>query len=182
MMFSALLTLHCVLQLPYRFPSRLCGPKASSITAPTKHSPMVEPTELSISDLNQTERQVAHHLKELGISDVNAISAFLGSIKQESNFNTTALNSSEGSYGIMQWRLGRRNRLEAHCKVLNDFNCQLSFVFTEPDWKDIEFEFKIQGKTIQEYNNLMKRYLRWGVEGNRVKYAQEYKNILVNPH
>ena len=67
-------------------------------------------------------------LAHRGINEPNAIAAVLGNIQQESNFNPEALNASEGSYGLMQWRLGRRNRLNAYCRNLTDIRCQLFFI------------------------------------------------------
>ena len=128
--------------------------------------------------LRDVEKEVIRVLAHRGINEPNAIAAVLGNIQQESNFNPEALNASEGSYGLMQWRLGRRNRLNAYCQNLTDIRCQLFFMISEQDWIEIEPMLKTPHQTIEYYNYAMKRYLRWGISGRRVEYAYKYLDIL----
>ena len=128
--------------------------------------------------LDDAVSSVISKLRVQGITDKHAIAAFLGSIQQESNFNPEAWNSYEGSYGIMQWRLGRRQRLYKFCADRMDFHCQLAYVFTESDWEVVNERFQSTGHSIEYYNDLMYEYLRWGEEGSRVKYAYQFLQFL----
>ena len=130
--------------------------------------------------LSDVEEEVIRVLAHRNITDINAVATVLGNIQQESGFKVNALNASEGSFGLIQWRLERRNRLESYCKDLNDVRCQLFFMVSESDWAAIESDMQITGQSIEYYNGLMKKNLRWGIEGNRVKYAYEYSrsNLL----
>ena len=157
-------------QLNYTWPSKVLERKNTEVI----YYPVYKGT------LRDVEKEVIRVLAHRNITDINAVATVLGNIQQESGLRVNALNASEGSYGLMQWRLGRRNRLEAYCKDLNDIRCQLFFMISEADWLAIESDMQIPGQSIEYYNGLMKKYLRWGIEGNRVKYAYEYSrsNLL----
>ena len=132
--------------------------------------------------LRDVEKEVIRVLAYRDINEPNAISAVLGNIQQESNFNPQALNVSEGSYGLMQWRLGRRNRLNVYCRDLTDIRCQLFFMISEQDWIEIEPMLKTPHQTIEYYNYAMKRYLRYGIEGDRINKAYRYRTLLNELH
>lgn len=59
----------------------------------------------------------------------------VGNLYAESGFNTTALGDQGTSYGLAQWRLGRRDNLINFAKANNlkieDFQTQLEFVWHE---------------------------------------------------
>ena len=138
------------------------------------HKPLKSPL-----PTNEVEGVVIEHLKGQGISDPRSVASILGSMKQESNFRTTAHNVSEGSYGVFQWRLGRRERLEKYCKGdLNNIECQLRFAFQEKDWENVLPQLQEKGRSIPYYNDVMKKYLRWGELGFRLDYAKQYLEVF----
>lgn len=69
-----------------------------------------------------------------GLSDFQA-AAVVGNLQQESAFNTRAFNSSEGSYGIAQWRLNRWQNLLAFAQTSGrdpwQLETQLDFLWNE---------------------------------------------------
>lgn len=163
-------------RLNYTWPSPVLERK-ESIVQPF-HDYRRENGQLPNQSLKAIEREVVLVLSHRGITDKNAIATVLGNIQQESSFRVDAWNESEGSYGLMQWRLGRLRRLKAYCRTLTDARCQLFFMISEQDWRNVEHLLKTPGQSIEFYNDAMKKYLRWGIEGSRREYARDYLKIL----
>ncbi|MYJ60144.1 MAG: lytic transglycosylase domain-containing protein [Synechococcus sp. SB0672_bin_6] len=168
------------MNLPYQMDSRICPTNANSEQVKVDENVAYFRSNSAKYELTSKENLVVEILKEYGITDINAISTFLGNIRAESNFNPSAYNTSEDALGLMQWRLGRKARLEAFCGLENtsNFDCQLSYIFTEPDWQNIEPKYQVQGQPMSYYQGLLRDYLRYGTEGNRRGYSQQYREAL----
>lgn len=77
---------------------------------------------------------VENFLREKGLND-KAIAGVMGNIQQESNFSTTATNSSSGAYGLFQWLGSRKTGLQNYAKStggsVEDINTQLNYFWHE---------------------------------------------------
>lgn len=77
---------------------------------------------------------IENFLREKGLND-NAIAGVMGNIQQESNFSTTATNSSSGAYGLFQWTGSRKSGLKNYAKStggsIDDINTQLNYFWNE---------------------------------------------------
>ena len=132
----------------------------------------------TLTNLSYVEKEVRDILVYHGVLDNTALAVILGNIKQESNFNPLAYNSEEDALGLMQFRLDRKKYLERYCTDTTSVRCQLTYVFTEDDWKAIAADITAIGKDMNFYQSAMKRYLRYSHFGNRLIYAKEYLTIL----
>lgn len=77
---------------------------------------------------------IENFLRDKGLND-KAIAGVMGNIQQESNFSTTAKNSSSGAYGLFQWTGSRKKGLENYAKSnggsADDINTQLNYFWNE---------------------------------------------------
>lgn len=77
---------------------------------------------------------VIAYLRGKGLNDY-AIAGFLGNMKIESGFNTSALNGAEGAIGLIQWEGGRRSALQSYARKHGtsetDLRTQLDFMWHE---------------------------------------------------
>ena len=176
-MIPTILTLAFSLpRLMYAWPSKVLERKYEEVQS--FHDYRKDNNQIStLTNLSYVEKEVVDLLIYHGIMDNNAIAAVLGSIRQESNFDPFNYNSYEEAFGIFQWRLDRRRRLEERCGNMT-ISCQMHYAFSESDWKSIENELKTPGESIEVYTQSMRKYLRYGIAGNRINYAYEYANIL----
>lgn len=112
-----------------------------------------------------TNKQIVRdYLSEKGFNDL-AIAGIMGNIQQESNFDTTATNSSSGAYGLFQWFGIRKTALQNYAKKNNsdvsNINTQLDFF-----WEELNTTEKA---TLQAMN---KKYLTAG------KYAEVFESTF----
>lgn len=81
-----------------------------------------------------TKNTVWNFLKGKGLSDEQA-AGIMGNIQQESNFNSSSLNSSSGAFGLFQWLGGRKTNLENYArskgKDPSDVTTQLEYFWSE---------------------------------------------------
>jgi hypothetical protein len=52
-------------------------------------------------------------------------------------------------------------------------------MMTEPQWKQIEYQMKTPGRSIDGYMNLAYRWIGWGIIGARTQFAYNYVNRMV---
>ena len=87
-----------------------------------------------LSALTNEERQVAQYMFDKGLGKAQ-VCGILGNIKAESQFNTSAENSSSGAYGLIQWLGGRKDGLSGFAasqgKEMSDMSVQLSYLWAE---------------------------------------------------
>ena len=141
---------------------------------------------------NQQESYTLEYLQKKGIKDKNALATILGNIKQESNFipniceggARTDYESCGAGYGLIQWTssdryygLGRVARSIGTSP--SSIEGQLQFMMTEPQWKQIEYQMKTPGRSIDGYMNLAYRWIGWGIHGARTDFAYRYANRMV---
>ena len=77
---------------------------------------------------------VKSFLQSKGLNNM-AIAGVMGNIQQESNFDTTAINSSSGAYGLFQWLGSRKNKLFSYAEKTgsnaSNIDTQLDFFWEE---------------------------------------------------
>ena len=140
---------------------------------------------------NQTETYALNFLQKQGIKDKNALATILGNIKQESNFvpniceggARTDYESCGAGYGLIQWTSSERyyglGRVARSIGTNpSSIEGQLQFMITEPQWKQIEYQMKTPGRSIDGYMNLAYRWIGWGIHGARTDFAYRYANKM----
>jgi hypothetical protein len=141
---------------------------------------------------NPNEQKAVSFLQEKGITDKNAIATILGNIRQESTFvpniceggARTSYSGCGAGLGLIQFTSSDRYYgLGRHAKSLGlppeSLDAQLSYIVSEPQWKQIEHQMKAPGKSIDSYMNSAYRWIGWGIHGNRTAYAYGYLSRLV---
>ena len=127
-------------------------------------------------------------LQERGITDQAALAVIMGNIKQESRFHADICEGGariayqhchRGGYGLIQWTTqGRYDGLGSHAVRVghspSSIHAQVSYLFTERQWRGIESSMKRPGQSIQYYMNKAYYWLGWGHHGKRTKYSWEY--------
>ena len=139
------------------------------------------------------ESTVLSALQDRGISDRAALATVMGNIKQESRFLSNICEGGariaygrchRGGYGLIQWTThGRYNGLGRHARNIghdpSSVEAQVSYLFTEVEWKSIEGALRRGGGTIQYYMSKAYRWLGWGHHGYRTDYSHQYYSKLV---
>ena len=153
--------------------------------------PQPEPKWVGIG-FTSVETQVLNFLQDRGITDKAALATILGNIKQESKFHTEICEGGSktgyercysGGFGLIQWTTASRYKgLGAFAKTNglcpNSLEAQLGWMVSEIEWKQIEYVWKTPGKSIDGYMWAAKKWLGWGVHGNRTHYSHQYYNSL----
>lgn len=134
------------------------------------------------------EARVLAALQDRGITDRAALATVMGNIKQESRFHSNICEGgarihywgcTRGGYGLIQWTTqGRYDGLGRHAYYVghdpSSVDAQVSYIFTERQWKGIEPSLKRPGQSINYYMQKAYRWLGWGHHGRRTDYAWEY--------
>ena len=143
---------------------------------------------------NYAERYIVKILQKRGITDKYALAVILGNIKQESMFISNICEGGARSFNInivivgvmvsfsgppavVITGLGRH----ANANGMNpsSLEAQVSYLFTETQWRDIEYRMKTPNQSIGYYMNSAYYWLGWGIHGNRTHYSHQYLNALV---
>lgn len=139
------------------------------------------------------ETVVLDALQDRGITDRYALATIMGNIKQESRFHTNICEGgarvgfwscTRGGYGLIQWTtVGRYNGLARHSRRIghdpSTISAQISYLFTEREWRGVERFFKTPGHSVSYYMNKAYYWLGWGHHGRRTSYAYSYAKNLV---
>ena len=139
-----------------------------------------------------TESAVLLFLQERGITDRAALATILGNIKQESLFETRICEGGartgysgchSGGFGLIQWTtLGRYNGLGTFSRNYgldpNSLQAQLRWMVNEVEWLQVKHIWETPGKSIDGYMRAAKRWLGWGIHGNRTVYSYQYYDAL----
>ena len=171
--------------------------EATNITpAPETEEVVAEPEEATPiwrgKNFTENETAVLLFLQAQGITDRNALSTILGNIKQESKFDTKICEGGQrtgydrcyrGGFGLIQWTTPSRYQgLGRYAKSNglspDSLEAQLGWMVNEREWKKIEYVWKTPGKSIDGYMWAAKKWLGWGVHGNRTSYAHTYYSQL----
>ena len=134
------------------------------------------------------EALVLEVLQARGITSPEALATILGNIKQESRFIPDICEGGArvpyqgchvGGYGLIQWTSPERYRgLGQHASKLglspSQLEAQLSWLFQEKRWLDVEHKFKEGGKSVDQYMRHAYHWLGWGVHGARSHYSFDY--------
>lgn len=142
---------------------------------------------------NTYESLALDFLQNKGIKDKNALATIMGNIRQESTFvpniceggsRTSYSGCSSGGYGLIQWTDSTRYYgLGRHAAKIganpSNIETQLDYMINESDWKMIEGQMKVPGRTINDYMRLAQKWIRWGHHGARTDYAYNYASKLV---
>jgi hypothetical protein len=142
---------------------------------------------------NNNESMTLEFLQNRGITDKNALATIMGNIRQESTFVPNVCEGGikvsysgcrSGGYGLIQWTdTSRYNGLGNHATRIggnaSSLDTQLDYMMHEGDWKMIEGQMKIPGKSITDYMRLAHKWIRWGHHGSRTDFAYNYANKLV---
>lgn len=117
-------------------------------------------------------------LLERGYSPVHAAS-LAGHVVQESGGNPTALNEKEGAFGLLQWRLDRRENLQKFAAERgvdpSDPNLQLDFIKREMAGPEARAGAKFTAAAdLPTASAALKSYIRFGDNsaGTRLANAQ----------
>lgn len=130
------------------------------------------------------ETVVWNYFKNKGLSD-EAVAGLMGNIKQESNFNSKAVNKSSGASGIFQWLGGRKTGLQDYAKSVGkswtDLEVQLDYAWKEMQGKEkksLEGLKKTNLTASQQAIEFEKNFERSGGSGNkkRASAADQYYN------
>ena len=177
------------------------GTQIASAPIPEVPAPTPEVEEVKVETVKRyilpgatnTEARVLRALQDRGITDKNALATVLGNIKQESRFHANICEGGAriqyqhchtGGYGLIQWTTqGRYDGLGRHATTVghspSTVDAQVSYLFTEREWKIIENNLKRQGNSIGYYMNQAYRWLGWGHHGRRTQYSYNYASRLV---
>ena len=164
---------------------------------PTTEEVVVEEPETidrwTLPGATANEIKLVSALQERGIEDRNAIATVLGNVKQESKFHSNICEGgarvgfwscTRGSYGLIQWTTKDRYMgLYHHSNAIgadpSTPDAQISYLFTERQWRSIEPSLKRNGQSINYYMSKAYYWLGWGHHGARTTYAYAYANKLV---
>ena len=141
-----------------------------------------------LPNANSNEARVLAALQDRGITDRAALATVMGNIKQESRFHSNICEGgartgywgcTRGGYGLIQWTtVDRYDGLGRHAYYVghdpSTVDAQVSYIFTERQWKGIEPSLKRPGQSINYYMQKAYRWLGWGHHGRRTDYAWEY--------
>lgn len=141
---------------------------------------------------SKIETIVLDALQNEGITDKNALATILGNIKQESKFHPNICEGGHrvqyqhchtGGYGLIQWTTrGRYNGLGDHAWSIGESpssaEAQISYIFTEAEWKYVSDDMKAEGYSIGHYMGKAYYWLGWGIHGARTNYAYNYADQL----
>jgi hypothetical protein len=140
---------------------------------------------------NHTETYTLEYLQKQGIKDKNALATIMGNIKQESDFipniceggAITRYEFCNAGYGLIQWTSSDRYyRLGSVARAVglspSSLEGQLKHMLTEPQWKEIEYQMKSPGRSIDGYMNVAYRWIGWGIHGARTNFAYRYANKM----
>ena len=141
-----------------------------------------------LSDATSEEALVLEVLQARGITHPNALATIMGNIKQESRFIANICEGGArvpyqgchvGGYGLIQWTTpSRYEGLGRHARSLglspSTIEAQLSWLFQEKRWLDVEHKFKEGGRSVDEYMRHAYHWLGWGVHGARSHYSFDY--------
>ncbi|MGJ4928157.1 phage tail tip lysozyme [Bradyrhizobium sp. HKCCYLS2038] len=123
---------------------------------------------------------IYHGLLNRGYSPARA-AALAGNILQESHGDPTSLNSKEGAYGLLQWRLDRRQGLEnfaaSRGTSASDPNTQLDYIGVEMSGPERRSSAGfLNSEDVGSANAALKDYIRYGddSQGKRLAYAQGF--------
>ena len=136
------------------------------------------------------EQKVLKILQDRGIHDKAALAVVMGNIKQESKFHPNICEGGarvnyehchRGGFGLLQWTtVGRYQGLGRHARSMGlsptSLEAQMSWLFTEVEFKKIEHILKSPGRSIDSYMRASYRWIGWGAHGARTAYAHEYYN------
>lgn len=179
----------------------LSGSSAPSAPLVAKAPAPVEPVKVEevkmvdrwvLPGASSNEARVLSALQDRGINDRAALATIMGNIKQESRFHSNICEGgarvgfwscTRGGYGLIQWTtVDRYNGLGHHARTLghdpSTVEAQVSYLFTERQWKGIEPSLMRPGQSIQYYMQKAYRWLGWGHHGRRTQYAWEYFHSL----
>lgn len=178
---------------------------AISAAAPIPPAVVAPPTPIEVEEEVKTEERwtlvgasnvelkLINALQERGIKDPNAIATVLGNVKQESKFHPNICEGGHrvqyqhchaGGYGLIQWTTaGRYRGLGDHAWEMghspSSATAQISYIFTEREWKYVENHMRTPGHSIDFYMGKAYYWLGWGVHGKRTNYAYNYRSRLV---
>ena len=141
---------------------------------------------------NEYESVALEFFQQHGIKDRNALATIMGNIRQESTFipniceggSRTSYHNCGRGYGLIQFTSASRYYgLGDFAKKIggnpSTLDTQLRYIVTEPQWKSIERNMKVPGKSIDRYMNYAYTWLGWGHHGARTNYAYDYSKRLV---
>lgn len=142
----------------------------------------------------QTEAVVLSALQNRGIGGRNALATVMGNIKQESRFKANICEGGarigfwsckSGGYGLIQWTTtDRYHGLARHARNIghdpSTVDAQVSYLFTERQWKGIESYLKVDGHSINYYMGKAYYWLGWGHHGRRTNYAHDYASRMIS--
>ena len=147
-----------------------------------------------LPNATKNEKLVLAALQDRGITDQYALAVILGNIKQESNFHNNICEGGSrvsyhqcgwGGYGLIQWTCDSRYYgLGRHADSLGldptSVEAQVSYIFEEQQWKDIEHHMKTPDQSLWFYMDKAYYWLGWGIHGDRTYYAQEYLSSMIH--
>ncbi|WP_316196280.1 MULTISPECIES: phage tail tip lysozyme [unclassified Bradyrhizobium] len=123
---------------------------------------------------------IYHGLLNRGYSAPRA-AALTGNILQESGGDPSNLNQKEGAYGLLQWRLDRRQGLENFAASRGtsaaDPNTQLDYIGVEMGGPERRSATGfLNSEDVSSANAALKNYIRYGddSQGKRLAYAQGF--------
>jgi hypothetical protein len=161
-----------------------------------EQTPVVEEvetvTQWVLPNASHNEKVVLVALQERGITDKAALATVMGNIKQESKFHSNICEGgarvgfwscTRGGYGLIQWTtVDRYNGLARHARQVghdpSTVTAQVSYLFTERQWKRIESDLKQSNRSIEFYMSRAYYWLGWGHHGARTRYSYEYARQL----
>ena len=141
---------------------------------------------------NEHENATLAFFQDRGIRDRNALATIMGNIRQESTFipniceggSRTSWSNCGRGYGLIQFTSASRYYgLGDFAKKIggnpSTLDTQLRYIVTEPQWKSIERNMRVPGKSIDRYMNYAYTWLGWGHHGARTSYAHDYASRLI---
>jgi hypothetical protein len=169
-------------------------PKPQEVAIREAASEKPKERRLICKSCNVNEQIALKELQDRGIKDRNALATIMGNIRQESTFVPNICEGgarvpyhrcTRGGYGLIQLTSQSRYDGLGHFATKtggdpSSLSTQLSYIFTESQWRGIEDQLKVPGRPIEYYMRLAHRWLGWGHHGARTAYAHDYARRLTS--
>lgn len=122
-----------------------------------------------------TPQDAFGYLTDQGYAPHHA-AALVGNMMQESSMNPNALNQGEGAYGLMQWRLDRRQGLEDFARAQgaapNDPTTQLNYIRQEMGGPESKAgNAFLAAPDVASANAALKGYIRYGDDSQATRLS-----------
>lgn len=167
-------------------------PPVEAVSAVPKTPPKRKEKRLVCEGCTPNETVTVSFLQDRGIKDRNAMATVLGNIRQESMFHPNICEGGArvpyhecrvGGFGLIQFTspsryYGLGKFADRYGGDPSGLKTQLRYIVNETQWKRIEDDLMIPGRSIEFYMGKAYSWIGWGHHGRRTHYAYDYARRL----